>query len=181
MAHRRCISTCKPVQKPRNRRIFDGFVDELVKILSVFLASALAFGKAGMPTAIALFHFDFPKIMAITIPGGITGNIIFTYMSAAIFRALHKYRAKRHLIHRKRIFTPLTRRIIRIKQRFGLTGIAFITPMFLSTPLGAFIAGRFFRNRRRIIIYFSISVVFWALALYFLILFFYDQLRGWLF
>jgi hypothetical protein len=155
-------------------------MSEYLKILSVFVTCALAFGKIGLPTAVVVFKFNFVKVITVSCLGGITGNILFTYLSAGIIRAVHNYRAKRNLIHQKKIFTKFNRRIIRIKQRFGLTGIAFITPVILSTPVGAFLAERFFKHKRRVIIYLSISVVFWALLLYFVFLFFYDSFKGWL-
>jgi hypothetical protein len=155
-------------------------MNEFLKILSVFLTSAIAFGKLGMPTAVAVFKFDFFRIFIVAVSGGIFGNFVFTYLSAAIIRGIHNYRVKKNLIHRKRIFTTFNRRIVRIKQKFGLAGIAFITPMFLSTPLGAFIAERFYRNKRKVVTYLSISVVFWGLLLYVLFYFFYETMKGWL-
>ncbi len=155
-------------------------MSETLKILSVFVTCALAFGKIGVPTAVVVFKFNFVKVMLVTSAGGIAGNILFTYLSAGIIRAIHNFRAKRNLIHHKKIFTRFNRRVIRVKQRFGLTGIAFITPMFLSTPVGAFLAERFFKNKRRVIVYLSISSIFWALLLYFVLLIFHDSLKGWL-
>jgi hypothetical protein len=153
---------------------------ELLKILTVFLTCMFAFGKLGIPTAIAVFKFNFVKVMLVSWAGGIAGIILFTYLSEAIIKAIHNYRARRNLIHRKRIFTKFNRRVIRVKQRFGLTGIAFITPV-IGTPVGAFIAERFYRNKRKVIIYLSLSVIFWSLLLYFIILLFYDSLKNWLF
>lgn len=152
---------------------------EFFKILSVFLTCSFAF-KIGFPTAVAVFEFDFVKVMLVSCGGGIAGNILFTYISAAIIRAIHNFRAKRNLIHKKRIFNKFNRRIIRIKQKFGLAGIAFITPLFLSTPVGAFIAERFFRDKKKIILYLSASTVLWAFSLYFLFTMFYDFFKGWL-
>ena len=136
--------------------------------------------KIGFPTAFLVFEHDFMRIMPLTIAGGIVGNVFFTHLSAAILKALHRYRVRHHLIHRRKIFTKLNRRVIRIKQRFGLTGIAFITPLFLSTPFGAFVAERFFKDKRKIIVYLSISTILWAFAYYFVLLFFYDSVKGWL-
>ena len=155
-------------------------MSELLKFLTVFFTCALAFGKAGIPTAIAVYKFNFIKVMLVSWAGGITGIIFFTYVSAAIIKWIHDYRARRNLIHSKRIFTKFTRRVIRVKQRFGLTGIAFITPV-IGTPLGAFIAEKFYKSKRKVIVYLSFSVVFWSLLLYFLILFFYDSVKQWLF
>jgi hypothetical protein len=152
---------------------------EFLKILSVFLTCSFAF-KIGFPTAVMVFKFEFLKIFLVACGGAITGNIVFTYLSAAIIAAIHRFRVKRNLIHRKRIFTKFNRRVIRIKQRFGLAGIAFITPVFLSTPVGAFLAERFFRKKRKIIIYLSVATLFWAFTMYLILLFFHDSLKGWL-
>ncbi|MBL7901888.1 MAG: hypothetical protein JNK73_07830 [Bacteroidia bacterium] len=139
----------------------------LFKILGVYLTCTVLFCKAGVPTALVLFKDDFLTYFLVCTAGGVTGNIVFTYLSAVILKKVHEYRAKRHLIHKKPIFTPFNRRVIKIKQRFGLLGIATITPLILSTPLGAFLAERFFKNKRKIILYLSVSVVFWELVFYF--------------
>lgn len=153
---------------------------ELLKILSVFITCMFFFGKAGVPAAMVLFNYSFYKVFFVTCAGGITGNIVFTNLSAALIRWRHNYRLKKGKIHKKRIFTTFNRRIIRIKQRFGLTGLALLTPLLLSTPLGAFLAERFFRDKKKIIIYLSISVIIWSIVLYFVILWFHDSLKGWL-
>jgi len=139
----------------------------LFKLIGVFLTCTVLFCKAGVPTALVLFKDDFLTFFLVCTAGGVTGNVVFTYLSAAIIKKIHEYRAKRHLIHKKPIFTPFNRRIIKIKQRFGLFGIAAISPLLLSTPLGAFLAERFFKKKKKIIIYLSVSVVFWELMFYF--------------
>lgn len=136
--------------------------------------------KIGFPATFMMFKFNAIKVLLVTCSGGIAGSIFFTYLSAAILKAWHNYRAKRHLIHRKRIFTSFNRRIIRIKNRFGLAGIAFVTPIFLSTPVGAFVAERFFRDKKKIILYLSAATIFWSFTLYFVVLFFYDSVKGWM-
>lgn len=154
-------------------------MNHFLKILSVFLTCSFAF-KIGFPTTFMVLERNFPEVIAVSCGGGIMGNIVFTYLSAAILKGIHNFRKKRGMIHRKKVFTKFNRRIIRIKQRFGLAGIAFITPIFLSTPIGAFLAERFFKDKRRIIIYLSAATIFWAFAMYFILLFFYDSLKGWL-
>ncbi|NBQ48390.1 MAG: hypothetical protein EBU33_08055, partial [Sphingobacteriia bacterium] len=87
--------------------------------------------------------------------------------------------ARRNLIHRRKIFSSFNRRIIRVRQKFGLAGIAFITPILLSTPLGAFIAERFYRDKKKIILYLSLATIFWALALYCIFILVHGSLREW--
>ena len=150
---------------------------ELLKILSVFITCTFFFVKLGVPSAIIMFKYNFMKVMLVSCAGGITGNIIFTNLSASILKWMHYYREKRNI--QKKSFTKTTRRMIRIKQRFGLAGIAFITPI-ISQPIGAFFAEKFFKDKKKVILYLSVSVVFWAMALYFILLIFHDQLQGWL-
>jgi hypothetical protein len=127
-----------------------------------------------VPTALVLFKDDFLTFFLVCTAGGITGNVVFTYLSAAILKRIHAYRVKRNLIHKKPIFTPFNRRLMKIKQRFGLFGIAAITPLMLSTPLGAFLAERFFKKKKKIILYLSVSVIFWELVFYFVVSLFFN-------
>lgn len=149
-----------------------------LKILSVFLTCTFAF-KIGFPTTYLLFGHNFALTMLIACGGGIVGNIAFTYLSAALLKAWHNYRAKRGLIHKRKIFTPFNRRIIRVRARFGLAGIAFITPILLSTPIGALIAERFYKDKKKIIVYLSGATLFWGLTLYLLLYFFEGGLKSW--
>ena len=150
-----------------------------LKILSVFLASAIFFGKVGMPSAMVFFKYNFLKVFLVTVSGGIFGNIFFTNLSSIILKKWHVYRIKRGYIHKRKIFTTANRRIIRVKKRFGLTGIALLTPILFSIPLGALIAEKFYKDKRTIIIYLSCAVLFWNIVIYFLIRFFHDSLTGW--
>ena len=150
-----------------------------LKILSVFLASAIFFGKVGMPGAMVFFKYHFLKVFLVTVSGGIFGNIVFTYLSSIMLKKWHLFRIKRGYIHKRKIFTNANRRIIRVKNRFGLTGIALLTPILFSIPLGALIAEKFYKDKREIIIYLSAAVVFWNIVIYFLILFFHDSIARW--
>lgn len=143
------------------------------KIFSVFISCGLFFGKIGMPSAVILFKFSFWKVFTVSCAGGITGNIFFTYLSAGIIKWWEKFKVK-YFKKRKhpKVFTKSNRFIIKVKNRFGLYGIAFLSPILLSQPFGAFLAERFFKNKKKVIFALSIFVVFWSVGLYFLFLFF---------
>jgi hypothetical protein len=149
-------------------------MNSILKILSVALTCSFAF-KIGFPTAYIVMEHDFLNVLLVSCAGGVAGNVFFTFLSAGIIKAIHNFRLKRNMIHKKRIFTPFNKRVIKVKQKFGLAGIAFITPIFLSTPVGAFLAERFFKDKRKIILYLSLATFFWAFALYGLLTFFYDS------
>lgn len=154
-------------------------MNQFFKILSVFITCSFAF-KIGFPTAFMVFRQDFFIIILVSCSGGIAGNILFTHLSSALLRVVHNYKLKRGLLPKKKKISSFHRRVIRVKQKFGLAGIAFITPIFLSTPVGAFLARRFFKDKRKIIIYLSAATVLWAFLLYFILYFFHESLKGWL-
>jgi hypothetical protein len=147
---------------------------EILKILPVFISCAF-FGKVGMLGAVALFNFNFWKAMAVSISGGVTGSIVFTYMSDVLIKWTKRIKLKYFKTHKHpKIFTRKNRIIIKVKKRFGLYGVAFLAPILISIPVGAFLGDRFFRNKKKVILALSVAVVFWSLALYFLFLFFFE-------
>ncbi len=67
------------------------------------------------------------------------------------------------LPERKKIFTWKNKLIVITVRRFGLVGVALLTPTLLSIPVGTLIAARYFRNPRRVVGYLCASVVLWSL------------------
>lgn len=63
-----------------------------------------------------------------------------------------------------RMFTKRNRRIIRIKHISGYLGVAALTPLVLTIPLGGILAARFFHHDRRTIPALLVSVVLQAMA-----------------
>lgn len=151
-------------------------MNEFLKILSVFISCALFFGKVGMPAAVLLFKFNFIKVFLVSTSAGITGSILFTNISAALLKWWDKFKEKKNF-SKSKVFTKTNRFIIKTKKRFGLYGIALLSPILLSIPIGAFVAERFYKDKKRVIIALSISVIFWSITLYLLFLFFYKTIR----
>ncbi len=146
-------------------------MSDFFKIFTVFISCVFFFGKLGMPSAILLFKFNFLKVFLVTTISGCFSNVIFTYFSSALLKWWDAYKQRKNLFAKKKIFTKGNRRIIKVKNRFGLKGLAFITPIFPGIPIGAFIAERFYKDKFKVIMYLNVSVVFWSLTLYFLFYF----------
>jgi len=154
--------------------------EEFWKIVSVFVSCGLFFGKIGMPAAVALFKFNFWKSICISCAGGITSTVIFTYTSEQILNFWNRLKERWFKKHsHPRTFTRTNRLVVKVKRRFGLLGIALLSPILLSIPVGAFLGERFYRDKRKVIIYLSGSVIFWSITLYFLFLFFYKTFESW--
>lgn len=139
---------------------------EVLKILSVFLLSSVKFGIGGVPAAV-FANFSFFKAMLITISGGMTGVVVFTYFSDIIDHKLRKLFPKKK---DKKKFTRVNKIIVYAKKYFGLVGISVITPLVLSIPLGVFIAMRFYHHEKnKIIRYMFVSITVWAVVIYYAI------------
>jgi hypothetical protein len=65
----------------------------------------------------------------------------------------------------KRIFSKRTRRMVKIWKRYGLIGLAALTPVIFSIPIGTFFMTRYEKNRNRIFLYMFISITAWSLLL----------------
>jgi hypothetical protein len=153
---------------------------DVLQFISAALACTISLSKIGIPTVIAIYKSNYLLALVSSCTGAVFGSVLFTYLFAGILKWWDKVKEKMFSSkHPKKIFTKFNRRVIRIKHRFGLKGIAILTPIFLSIPIGAFLAERFYKDKKKVIIYLSISAISWCFILYFIYLFFYDTFRSW--
>ena len=153
---------------------------DVLQFISAALACTISLSKIGIPTVIAIYKSNYLLALVSSSTGAVFGSVLFTYLFAGILKWWDKVKEGMFSSkHPKKIFTKFNRRVIRIKHRFGLTGIAILTPIFLSIPIGAFLAERFYKDKKKVIIYLSISAISWCFVLYFIYLFFYDTFRAW--
>ena len=66
---------------------------------------------------------------------------------------------------KRKTFTPRNRRIIKLWKKFGLIGIAALTPVLFSIPIGTFIITRLEHNDKKILLYMFISITAWSFLL----------------
>lgn len=155
-------------------------ISDIGTFISVALANTISLSKMGIPAVIAVYGNNYFLALLSSCSGAIFGTIIFTYLSAGIMKAWDNFKDKWFTSkHPKKVFTKSNRRIIKVKHRFGLTGIAIITPILLSIPIGAFLAERFYKEKKKVILYLSVSAIIWCFILYFSFLFFYNSFKSW--
>ncbi len=138
------------------------------EIISVFLLSTVKFVLGSVPLALG-FGFPFLKSLLVTCSGGISGVLIFVNISEYLINKI-KERGRTHkkIQPFKKKFTLKNKIIVKVKMRFGLIGIAFLTPLLLSIPIGSFIALRYFKNKNKVQLYLFGSVFFWSASSYYL-------------
>lgn len=129
------------------------------------LLSTVKFVLGGVPLALAM-GFPFFKTVVTTCVGGFIGVLIFVNVSEYGLHQWHERKKnKKNIPSGKKKFTRTNKIIIKAKSRFGLIGIAFLTPFLLSIPVGSFVAMRYFKNKNKVIIYLFASVVLWSVSL----------------
>ena len=64
--------------------------------------------------------------------------------------------------YERKLFTPSNRKLVKFWQKYGLIGIAFITPIILSIPIGTVIASSLAQNRKKVLVYMFFSILFWS-------------------
>ncbi|HQW00534.1 MAG: hypothetical protein KBF92_09525 [Bacteroidia bacterium] len=69
------------------------------------------------------------------------------------------------MVPEKKIFTPRTRKIVKIWRKYGLIGLAALTPIMLSIPVGTFFMTRLEKNKKKIIFYMFVSITSWSLLI----------------
>ena len=94
--------------------------------------------------------------------GGIIGIVVFTCLGTFI----QDYLAKRFPRQFGRRFTKSTRMLVKVKQRFGLNGVAALTPIVLSIPVGVMFALSLTHDKKKIMISMIMSILFWATILF---------------
>jgi hypothetical protein len=148
-------------------------------IIITILSSSFKFAMT-FPLAVFQFNFGFVETILWTNVGGTIGIYFFEFLSGRImawwkrtFRWIRKHRQDH--VKKEKVFTGRNRRIIRIKQRYGLIGIAFITPLLLSIPVGVFLVVRYYHARQTRFIYLIASNLFWS-VIYTMFYLFWDGL-----
>jgi hypothetical protein len=84
---------------------------------------------------------------------------------SGVGRAWALHLRKRRERRGKPLFTKSSRRIVRVFRRFGMPGIAFLTPILFSPIGGTVIATQLHVPRGRILLHMLWSATFWGVAL----------------
>ncbi len=145
-----------------------------LKILEVTLIASVKFLLA--PFEAERYNMSYWQSFMYTTGGGTLGIFVFYYAGHFISQWWIKNVAKikSFLTRRpitdftgenKRVMTRKNKLIVRVKNKFGLAGIAFVTPCLISIPIGTLVAVAIYRKRKPVILYLMISLVLWSFFL----------------
>jgi len=134
---------------------------KIVQVIGWIFFSSVKFFLA--PSAVYLSGYSYLETISITVLGGMIGVFGFYYGGSAFF-AWFSNRFSSSSSKPKKVFNKKNRIIIRVKNAYGLFGLAALTPCLLSIPIGSILAAKYYRNDRRTIPAFLAAVVFWSFA-----------------
>ncbi len=132
---------------------------ELVgKWLSVALLSSVKF--AGGPLLGKGYDLPWWQTALFTFIGMMVTVILFSTIARAFY---DKYIKKLFVKRDEKRITPGKRRLVKVWKTFGISGIAFLTPILLTPIGGSIVAAAFGEEPRKIIGYMAVSGAFWAI------------------
>ena len=143
--------------------------NEIWQIILIWLLSTVKFVLGAVPLALAL-GFSFWKTIIVTVTGGWVGMTLFVSLGEFIVKKTMQRKEKRRAegkLKNKKNFTRTNKIIVYVKRNFGLPGIALLTPLLLSIPIGSIIAARYFRHKSKymILAWMYAAIVFWSFSI----------------
>lgn len=135
-------------------------MEEIIKMASVMIWCAVKY-IVGFGLAVG-FGFNPIEIIFLTIGGGMLGVLVYLYLWAVILKIYYKFFPKKPKPIK---FKFLTRKLVLFIRKYEVWGIAFLTPLLLTPPLGTILAASIEPNKWRIKVIMLISFSFWSLLL----------------
>jgi hypothetical protein len=104
------------------------------------------------------------EVSVLTALGMMTSVVVFCTIGKSLRHAI----IRRYYSNRK-LFSPKNRKRVRFWRNYGLTGVAFLTPVIFSPIGGTILATAFGESTRKIVIYMFVSSIFWSFILSFIL------------
>ncbi|MDH5599444.1 MAG: hypothetical protein OEY34_09975 [Cyclobacteriaceae bacterium] len=137
------------------------------EVILVFFATMVKF-MAG-PVGGYSFGFNYFTTILITVLGMMASVFLFNYFGEWLTkRVLRKIFYKQ----RQKLFTKKSRRFVRIWRKYGISGIAFLTPVVFTPIGGTLILTSLGSPRKEVFFYMILSAIFWAVLITSLMFFF---------
>jgi hypothetical protein len=136
--------------------------------LETIIAALIASFKFAItvPFFVIKQEYSFTESIIFGVSSGTFGIIVFMFLSSGILNFWNWFKRKTGWFKRKKpkkVFSKKSRRWVKVKSKFGLFGIAALTPILLSIPIGCFIAMRYYKNKKKVFLYLFLAVVAWSL------------------
>ena len=146
----------------------------IAKLFSIFLTAGTKFLFS--PSVAYYFGLNFTQSFIITTAGGLCGTFAFAFLGEVLRRKWRSFiclfaipfskMSYKEMVNKpSRRFSASKRIIVKIKQKFGLAGLAFVTPIIISIPVGTVIGMHMYSQKRKVLLALCISLVLWSVII----------------
>lgn len=147
-------------------------MEEILTLSFLFVFCATKFFIA-VP-AVLIAGYSYWETILISSSGGIAGFFVFFYIGEMKLVRLYLGKIIDWLLglfgislatKERKTFSKKTRFIVKVKGRYGIIGLALLTPSVFSIPLGSLIAARYFDDNKITIPVMLFSIVLWSFGI----------------
>ncbi|MEI6677717.1 MAG: hypothetical protein WCL21_03860 [Mariniphaga sp.] len=156
-------------------------MEYILKVISVFLVASVKYFWA-TPYSFSLKLNELETFFFIE-TGGILGFLFYYYFFGFLFKELKllwpmvyhftpvifkvrfelwRKERKSKLINARK-FTRRNKIIVILRQRFGIWGLAILSPVILSIPVGALLGNKYFKHNHHFMSYMILSIIIWGI------------------
>lgn len=136
----------------------------ILKIASVIVWSAVKY-IFGFITALGV-GFNFIEVLLTNVGGGMLGVVVYLYLWDLILKIYRRFFPKKKKEGMGIKINKTRRWIVKVVLKYELYGIAFLTPLILSVPVGTLLAAALEPDKWRVKRYMFFSFLGWTLGLY---------------
>lgn len=112
------------------------------------------------------YGIGFIPSVVVCVAGGVFGVAVYLFFGELITKLYQRYFVRKKKTKKPFVINWKKRAIIKAKQNHGLVGVAILTPIFLSVPVGTFVALALNYSFRRIILFMAVSFLGWSLLFF---------------
>lgn len=133
-------------------------MEEFLKYFSVYALSGFKFIFG--PTLGTSYGFSLTTTALLTSFGMMTTVYVFTYLGHKLKGLVDRFKRKN-----RKLFSKRNRKFVKIWRKYGVKGIAFLSPLILMPIGGAILANVLGGKKKKIIRWMWLSSLFWGFVL----------------
>ncbi|POY38476.1 hypothetical protein C3K47_03525 [Solitalea longa] len=117
------------------------------------------------PVFITKENYNFFEAMTFGLTSGFIGTVTFTFFGDLLYKFFHNLKLKREAQQPSKQKSPSVKQrrwIIKLRNGWGLWGIALLSPVLITIPFGCFLATRYYHNKHKILGHFMLAIAFWS-------------------
>lgn len=130
-------------------------------LLGFLLLAIVKFLFAPSIMTFAPGDYSILTVIFTTSAGAAVGTVVFYYFGMQLFKWVASLSVKRKP---RKTFTPLRRRILKVKDKYGIKGLMLLSGL-ISVPIAALLAAKYFGHNKETPLYLILGFFIWSIFL----------------